>query len=99
MKVTVHCVQVRTEDDTFLREFHVFKGKARQAAQAVATTGKRAALLEVTVESEPRDIVVAALEGHLEELATFVAVEEYVPTHEMKLAPGSWGWERVAYDE
>jgi len=110
MRISCYCVEVVADSEhagklrslgmpAGPREFHVFKGMARQSCQAVATTGKQADLLEVSVESEPRDILAAALEGELDELAEVVLLEEYVPTHELKLAPGSWGYRCVPSEE
>lgn len=95
MKMSAYRVRVVKDDvpeHAHQVEHHVMKGRARQTCLAVATTGREAQLLRVEVEAEPRDILVAALDGDLEELVTEQLLETYVPTHELKLAPGSWGW-------
>lgn len=100
MKMSAYRVRVQDVDENEQVvdqvEHHVFKGLARQTCTAVATTGLQAQLCRVEVEAEPRDVLVAALDGDLEELVTVEVLETYIPTHEMKLAPGRWGWEVVS---
>lgn len=94
MKMNAYRVTVHGEGDVAIgTEHHVLKGKARQTCQAVAMSGREAKLLRVEVDAEPRDILVAALDGDLEELVREELLETYVPTQELKLAPGSWGWD------
>jgi len=100
MKVNAYRVRVLDEEQQPTgTEHHVQKGKARQTCQAVATQGKTCHLLMVEVDAEPRDILASALDGDLEELVTEKLLESYVPTVELKLAPGSYAWEALAHTD
>lgn len=95
MRISVYRVTVHSDDGEPGVEYHTLKGKARQTCQGAATMGKEAELHACEVEAEPRDILVAGLEGDLEDYVEAQLLETYMPTHELTLAPGAWAWECV----
>jgi len=102
MRISSYCVQVfhgahEEESGMVGQQFFAQKGQARQACVGAATVGREAILHQVEVDGEPRDILVAGLEGELEEMTSSTSLETYTPGDELKLAPGAFAWTVVQH--